>query len=159
MTSPLLKSLDHSSSMPCSNRTLLSTASCINIMNGFVYKNLNITKKIYSIIIIMILKHEFNEVSYVLLIQKQPSRRYFKISVLFFQEQPFYNFPGESIYSLKRHVFSRKQTCFFQGSFICSSNRPYYFIEQILISQKPLFSPRTHTNFPRASIFSSNRYQ
>ena len=28
----------------------------------------------------------------------------------------------------------------------------------INFSQKPLFSPRTHTNFPGASIFSSNRY-
>ena len=51
----------------------------------------------------------------------------------------------------KRHVFSR---------------RFYLFVEQTLlshrtdinISQKPLFSPQTHTNFPGASIFSSNRY-
>ena len=40
----------------------------------------------------------------------------------------------------KRHVFSR---------------RLYLFVEQIQFSQKPLFSPQTHTNFPGASIFSS----
>ena len=76
--------------------------------------------------------------------------------------QPFYNFPGGSICSSNRHEFSRRvhlfveKTCFFQeglsvrrADLIISSNR-YYF------SQKPLFNPRTHTNFPGASIFSSN---
>ena len=48
---------------------------------------------------------------------------------------------------------------FFQGGSICSWNTPYYFIEQILIFPEILiFSPRIHTNFPGASIFSSNRY-
>ena len=71
------------------------------------------------------------------------------------------NFPGGSICSSNRYEFSRRayrKDMFFQGGSICSSNRPYYLIEQILISQKPLFSPRTHTKFPGASIFSSNRY-
>ena len=50
----------------------------------------------------------------------------------------------------KRHVFSRR----FQ-----QTDRPfYYLIEQILIFPETLFSPRTHTNFPGASFFSSNRY-
>ena len=40
--------------------------------------------------------------------QKQPPRQFLKISVLFFQEQPFYNFPGGSICSSNRHEFSRK---------------------------------------------------
>ena len=93
---------------------------------------------------------------------------FFSRSHLFiiFQEDPFVprtdmNFPGGSICSSNRYEFSRRayrKDMFFQGGSICSSNRPYYLIEQILISQKPLFSPRTHTNFPGASIFSSNRY-
>ena len=58
----------------------------------------------------------------------------------------------------KRHVFSR------QGGYICSSNRPYYLIEQILIFletlililehirifQEPLFSHRTVLIFQEA---------
>ena len=76
---------------------------------------------------------------------KQPPRRFLKISVLFFQEQPFYNFPGGSIYSSNRHVFSRRvynvlrtdtnfpgrfveKTCFF-------SRRVYLFVEQTLLSR------------------------
>ena len=90
------------------------------------------------------------------------------------------NFPGGSICSSNRHEFSRRvylfieQTRIFQeglskrhvfsrrGS-ICSSNRPYYLIEQILIFltnpylvlehilifQEPLFSHRTDTHFSR----------
>ena len=68
--------------------------------------------------------------------QKQQPRRFFKISVLFFQEQPLYNFPGRSICSLNRHKFSRRvfQTgMLFQRRVICSLNRPYYLIEQIKI--------------------------
>ena len=76
-------------------------------------------------------------------------------------------FPEGSINSSNRHKFFRRvyradmfyTTCFLKDGLavrrtdlIISSNRYY-------ISQKPLFSPRTHTNFPRASIFSSNRYQ
>ena len=58
----------------------------------------------------------------------------------------------------KRHVF--------QGGSICSSNRHYYLIEQILIFprnpylvlehiqifQEPLFSHRTDTHFPGSPI-------
>ena len=128
--------------------------------------------------------------------QKQPPRQFSKISVLFFQEQPFYNFPGGYICSSNRHEFSRRvnlfveqtrifqeglyvlrtdtnfpgglfeKTCFFQGGSICSSNRPYYLIEQILIFpetlilvlehirifQEPLFSHRTDTHFPGSPI-------
>ena len=71
------------------------------------------------------------------------------------------NFPGASICSSNRHEFSRRayrKDMFFQGGSICSSNRSYYLIEQILIFPETLFNPRTHTNFPGASIFSSNRY-
>ena len=85
--------------------------------------------------------------------QKQPPRRFFKISVLFFQELPFYNFPGGSICSSNRHVF-------FPGGSLCSSNRHefsrrayrtdvlssrrvYLFVEQTLLSH------RADTNFPK----------
>ena len=72
------------------------------------------------------------------------------------------NFPGESIYVLRTDTNFPggliEKTCFFKEvlsvrrtDLIVSSNR-------YLFSQKPLFSPRTHTNFPGASIFSSNRY-
>ena len=40
--------------------------------------------------------------------QKQPPKQFSKISVLFFQEQPFYNFPGRLICSSNRHKFSRR---------------------------------------------------
>ena len=80
--------------------------------------------------------------------QKQQSRRFFKLSVLFFQDQPFTIFQeGLSV---------RRTDIFF---YLHSSNRPHYLIEQIQFSKKPLFRLRTHTNFPGASIFSSNRYQ
>ena len=42
--------------------------------------------------------------------QKQPPSQFSKISVLFFQEQPFNNFPGGSICSSNRHEFSRRET-------------------------------------------------
>ena len=52
-----------------------------------------------------------------------------------------------------RHVF-------FKEVLFVPSNKPYYLIGQILIVPETLIiSPRTHTNFPGASIFSSNRYQ
>ena len=109
-------------------------------------------------------------------LQKQPPRQFSKISVLFFQEQPFYNFPGWSICSSNRHEFSRRvhlfveqtwisqeglyvlrtdtnfpggfieKTCFFQRGSICSSNTTYYLIEQILI-------------FPETLIYTSNTYE
>ena len=50
------------------------------------------------------------------------------------------------------------RTCFFKEGLSVRRTDLYYFIEQILISQKPLLSPRKHMNFPRTSIFSSNRY-
>ena len=88
----------------------------------------------------------------------------------FFQECPFVprtdmNFPGGSICSSNRHEFSRRVYMFFERTRIFQkglskrhvfSRRFYLFVEQILlshrtdinISQKPLFSSRTHTNFP-----------
>ena len=36
---------------------------------------------------------------------------------------------------------------FFQEDSICSSNKPFYLIEQILISQKSLSSPRTASSW------------
>ena len=85
------------------------------------------------------------------------------------------NFPGESICSSNRHEFSRRvymffeQTQIFQGGLSkrhVFSRRFYLFVEQTLLSHRkdtnfprnPKFSPRTHTNFPGASIISSNRY-
>ena len=109
--------------------------------------------------------------------QKQPPRQFSKISVLFFQEQPFYNFPGVSICSSNRHEFSRTvYNMFFEHTRIFQeglskrhvfSRRLYLFVEQTI-----LLSHRTDTNFPinpylvlehirifqGASIFSSNRY-
>ena len=85
------------------------------------------------------------------MIQKQPPRQFSKYLFFFFQEQPFYNFPGGSICSSNRHEFSRR-------FILCSSNRhqfsrrairktfserfylfvePYYLIGQIIISRRP----------------------
>ena len=84
--------------------------------------------------------------------QKQPPRLFSKISVLFFQEQPFYNFPGGSICSLNRHEFSRRVYMFFEQTQIFQEGllkrhdflrRSYLFVEQTLLSH------RTDTNFPR----------
>ena len=87
--------------------------------------------------------------------QKQPPRQFSKISVLFFQEQPFYNFPGTCPFvprtdmnfpggskcSSNRYEFSRtvggliEKTCFFKEvsvhrtDLIFSSNRPYFLIK------------------------------
>ena len=60
------------------------------------------------------------------------------------------NFPGASIFSSNRHEFSRRvirKDMFFQEGSVCSSNRPYYLIEQILVFQEALSSPRTPTIF------------
>ena len=65
--------------------------------------------------------------------QKQPPRQFSKISVLFFQEQPFYNFPGGYICSSNRHEFSR---------------RVNLFVEQTHIFQEGLYVLRADTNFP-----------
>ena len=117
----------------------------------------------------------------IIFLQKQPPRQFSKISVLFFQEQPFYNFPGGSICSSNRHEFSKRVFMFFeqtqifqeglskrhvfQGGSICSSNsllshrtdtnfprNPYLHLEHIRIFQEPLFSHRTHTHFPGSPI-------
>ena len=85
--------------------------------------------------------------------QKQPPRQFSKISVLFFQEQPFYNFPGGSICSSNRHEFSRRVYMFFKQTRIFQeglskrhvfSRRFYLFVEQTLLSH------RTDINFPRS---------
>ena len=92
---------------------------------------------------------------------QQPPRQFSKISVLFFQEQPFYNLSG-SICSSNRHKFSRRvyimffeQTRIFQEglskrhvfSWRLSVRRTdYYLIEQILI-------------FPETLIYTSNTYK
>ena len=79
-------------------------------------------------------------------------RQFFKIFVLFFQEQPFYNFPEGSICSLNRHrrffqeglyyvlrtdKFSRRvllnRHVFFQRGSVHRTDRPYYLIKQILV--------------------------
>ena len=84
--------------------------------------------------------------------QKQPPRQFSKISVLFFQEQPFYNFPGGSICSSNRHEFSGRVYMFFEQTRIFQeglskrhvfSRRFYLFIEQTFLSH------RTDTNFPK----------
>ena len=70
-------------------------------------------------------------------IQKQPPKQFSKISVLFFQEQPFYNFPRGSICSSNRHEFSR---------------RFHLFVEQTWIFQEGLYVLWTDTNFPGGLI-------
>ena len=101
--------------------------------------------------------------------QKQPPRWFFKKSVLFFQEQPFYNFPEGFICSLNRHVFF-EQTQIFQESLSnrhLFSRRVYLFVKQTLLSHRtdtnftrnPYLVLKHFTNFPIAFfIFSSNRY-
>ena len=98
---------------------------------------------------------------------------------IIFQEGPFVprtdiNFPGVCICSSNRHEFSKRVYYVlrtdpnFPGGLIkktCFSRRFYLFVEQTFLShrtdtnfpQKPLFGLRTHTNFPGASILSSNR--
>ena len=99
---------------------------------------------------------------------------------IIFQEGPFVlrtdmNFPGGSICSSNRHEFSRRVYMFFKQTRIFQeglskrhvfSRRFYLFVEQTFLSHRtdtyfprnPYFSPRTHMNFPGASILSSNRY-
>ena len=82
---------------------------------------------------------------------------------LFFQEQPFYNFPGGSICSSNRHEFSSRVSMFFEQTRIFQEglskrhvlSRRFYLI--VIFPKTLVFNPRKHTNFPRASIFSSNR--
>ena len=101
-------------------------------------------------------------------LQKQPPRRFFKISVLFFQEQPFYNIPGGGVYcSSKRHVFSGRVCIFFEQTRIFQeglsnrhvfSRRVYMFFEQTQIFQEGLsnrhvFSRRVYMFFEQTQIF------
>ena len=90
--------------------------------------------------------------------QKQPPRQFSKISVLFFQEQPFYNFPEGSICSSNRHEFSRRvhlfveQTWIFQeGLYVLRTdmNFPGGLIEKTRFFKEVLSVHRTDTNFPR----------
>ena len=66
--------------------------------------------------------------------QKQPPRQFSKISVLFLQEQPFYNFPSV-----------RWKDMNFPGGSICSSNRHEFSKDRLYVLQ-------TDTNFPRGLI-------
>ena len=75
----------------------------------------------------------FSSITLNTFVQKQPPRQYFKISVLIFQE----------IYLFV------KQTSFFPGSSICSSNRHVFFQEVLSVRQTDIF-------FPGGSIFSLN---
>ena len=89
--------------------------------------------------------------------QPHEPRRFFKISVLFFQPgaQPFYNFPGGSICLSNRQVFFQES----QGLYIIFFNRHKFsrrqFIKQtyvfsrLFIEEQTLLSHRTDTNFPR----------
>ena len=76
--------------------------------------------------------------------QKQPPRQFSKISVLFFQEQHFYNFPARSLY------FFIEQILFFQEA-LSSPRTPTIF-------QETLSSPRTHTIFQEPPMARTHRY-
>ena len=115
-------------------------------------------------------------------------RRFFKIFALFFQKQSFYNFPRGSIYLFSSRqtdmflpVYNTNNIMFFEKTNIFQkglSNRHVFskglsvrqidlIIEQIYIiiiililsETLILVLKHTHTNFPRVSIFSSNRYE
>ena len=64
------------------------------------------------------------------------------------------NFPGGSICSTKRHVFSRrfylfvKQTLLSHRTDINFSRNPYLVLKHIQIFQEPLFSHQTDPHFP-----------
>ena len=71
---------------------------------------------------------------------------FLKISVLYFQEHPFYNFSGGSIFSSNRHVFSR---------FYFSSNK-YSFSSPGMgfpRNEEVLSNPQTHTIFQAGDPF------
>ena len=110
--------------------------------------------------------------------QKQPPRQFSKITVLFFQEQPFYNFPGRSICSSNRHEFSRRVYMFFEQIQIFQDSRRAYRKDRsshrdsfrkylfffsrsnfFIIFQEGPFVPRTDMNFPGGFICSSNRHE
>ena len=90
------------------------------------------------------------------MIQNQPPRQFFKLSVLFFQEQPFYNFPGESICSSS---FVRSSSIFRRatplkgkrhGKLMMTMMMVYLFVEQtcFFFSGGSIYVHRTDTNFP-----------
>ena len=97
-------------------------------------------------------------------IQKQPPRQFFKISVLFFQEKPFYNFPGGSICSPNRHAFFKEVLSVRRTDLISHRidthfpRNPYLVLEHIRIFQEPLFPRRTDIHFLGSPIKSSNTY-
>ena len=66
----------------------------------------------------------------------------FRKYLFFFSRSNLYRIFQEGLYVLrKRHDFPGgfiEKIMFFQGESICSSNRPYYLIEQILIFPKTL---------------------
>ena len=73
--------------------------------------------------------------------------QFFKSVYLFVEQTCF--FPGDAICSSNRHKFSRKiyrTKCFFPGGSI-SVRQTDIIISSNRFSQKPLFSPRTHTHF------------
>ena len=97
-------------------------------------------------------RHVFQESS---IKQKQPPRRFSKISVLFFQEQPFYNHnfhifqEGPFIWSSNRHEFSRRVYKFFEQTQIFQEG----------LSKKHVFLRRFYLSVCRTDlIISSNRY-
>ena len=102
------------------------------------------------------------------LFSEAATKTVFKISVLFFQEQPFHNFPGGSIFSSNRHKFSgrvylfveqtllsqRKDTNFPRNTYLVIEHirifqEPLFSLEQISIFQEPLFSFRSRYSFSR----------
>ena len=75
-------------------------------------------------------------------------KRFFKLSVLFFKEQPFYNFPGGSIILSCIPVLFKKFAV--GGLIICSSNRHVFSRKvYLLFVEQTLLSHQTDTNFPR----------
>ena len=84
----------------------------------------------------------------------EPPRWFFKISVLFFQEQPFYNFPGGSICV---YLFV-KQTCFLQAG----GSIMFFELTQIFqkcLSNRHVFSKMVYLFVEQTLIISSNTYK
>ena len=88
------------------------------------------------------------------LLSEAATETVFKISVLFFQEQPFYNFSGGSNRLSNRHDFSRRVYIFVEQTLLShrkDTNFPqnsYLVLEHIRIFLEPLFSHRTDIHFP-----------
>ena len=93
-------------------------------------------------------------------IQKQPLRRFFNISGIFFQKQPFYNFPRGSICSSNRHVFSRSMFFEQRRIFLKGLSNRHVFLRRVyLFVEQTLLSHRTDTNFPRNPYLVLNTYK